>query len=587
LKTKAKIIFAANSLGLIALLVAGIILFYLRSERWSQTIAHDMSIKAQQTRQLILKNQFLIFIPKAPADLTTILDRLGLELSMPLLNWALVTKKNYSETTPISLESPEAYEDRLVLKSLLEHPHIIDAQHNFVLDSALRPQNNFFSHEWQLEQSSPKNSVGLNLPAAWDITLGDNKNYIAVVDEFLVNDQFAFLDRFPECNERIDFVRPFRELHATQESHNIPHGEIMLLALGACNTSKLYSTGIDWKTKILAVQRPSCGQAQTFLAALTASAIDVCTQSSLACPAQAPAFIATPRPQVLLLPFASDAPDLLQFSSDMIKAISEENIIVVTAAGNNNQEASNFFPGGTPGVINVGAVNQQGERASFSNWGPSIDFLAPGDSLHFLYATGRKRAQGTSIAAAYAAGTISLMKALNPNLSIAQARYLLHSSAHVLGCDNYCAHAYNSENQAPCHDICCEDGPDICGKRVLDTYEALLKTQKNTINSPVLALDNHYVIFLRSSVGFKQITVSNQGDNLAHVEAMIFDDNLEISPQNFVLEPRAQEHNSQILKISFKKEPFKRTMFKVRLLAKEDTKIVDWSDVYIEYAPKK
>ena len=241
----------------------------------------------------------------------------------------------------------------------------------FVLEKALIPINNYFSEEWQLDISTPSNPAGLNMPPAWEITKGSDKNIITVVDKFLVNDKFTFFDRFPDCKDRVRYFNPYAFIRTNEETSSIPHGEIMLLALGACNNIKTYSTGIDWHARLIATQRSCEGQAQSFLAALAVSGIDVCKESTFACAENSPVLMPL-KPNVLLLPFTNNAPDLLQFSADMIKAIRERNILVVASAGNNNQDASSFFPGATPGVINVGALNQHGERASFTQFGVQL-----------------------------------------------------------------------------------------------------------------------------------------------------------------------------------------------------------------------
>lgn len=580
MKTKSICVTGGYSLGLLVLLSIGVLLFALRHNKFSQTLAHEMSVKIQATSEIIIKNQFLIYVPKIPKDFQAILDSLDLEVNMPLLNWILVNKKGHKSSTIIRLDSPEAQQDRLILSSLLEHPHILDAQHNFVLEKALVPINNYFTEEWQLDISAIENPAGLNMPPAWEITKGSEKNVVAIIDDFLVHGNFTFFERFPDCKERISYFNPYVFSNTHEETGSIPHGEIMLLALGACTNEKAYSTGIDWHARLIATQRASPGQAQSFLAALAVSGIDVCKESTHACLEQAPQFAHPPKPSVILLPFANNSPDLLQFSADMIRAIRERNILVVASAGNNNQDASSFFPGATPGVINIGALNKHGERASFSNWGPSIDVLAPGDSLSFSFPSGKKEAQGTSISAAYAAGALSLITAINPQITEGQARFLLRDSARPLECSAYC-------DQALCSELCCKDQAYKCGNKALDIYEALKKAQTKLFLAPILALSNNYVVIQRNYVDPQEIITSNEGDIQAHVEALVFDDNLEVKPTNFVLDSRQSVKSSQVVQIFFKREPFARTIHKIRFVAKSQGNVIDWSDLYIEYVPKK
>lgn len=56
-------------------------------------------------------------------------------------------------------------------------------------------------------------------------------------------------------------------------------------------------------------------------------------------------------------------------------------VAVVAAAGNGAADAATYSPGGLDGVIAVGAVDRTGTRASYSNFGPRVDLLAPGGGL--------------------------------------------------------------------------------------------------------------------------------------------------------------------------------------------------------------
>jgi hypothetical protein len=548
------------SISFLILVSGGVAFFFIREQR-VPSIAHELSIKARSSSQHIIKNQFLIFVPVVPRDFKNILDNLDLEISMPLLNWVLVTKKNQNNPI-IALDDPAVEEDRLILNSLREHPHILDAQHNFALDSALVPTNKSFEKEWHLEN--------ISMPQAWDLTQGTKDTRIAIIDEFLIDNTFTFYNRFKECDiSRVNFLRPYAQEYINDERSSIPHGEIMLLALGACAQSQSFSSGINWHAELLAIQRPSKGQAQSFLAALYAAGIDVCKESSTSCPKNIINQQSLRRAHIILLPFAHHAPDILQFSSDMIKAIRKYNIFVITAAGNNNQNASSFFPGAAPDVINVGALTKEAKRASFSNWGNSIDIFAPGDAINFFYPSGHKRAQGTSVAAAYTAGTLSLMLALNPNLSQAQARFILKNSSSKLSCDNYCL------DYEPCSTQCCSL-LNNCAPFALNAYEALRQTRDKYINSSVLSASNYYLVFSRAHSEAQEVIIYNEGDKAASIQ-VVSSNIIKTSEDNFILEA----HKSKNIYISFYKEPFTRAMHNIKFMSQENI-----LDIYLEYIPK-
>ena len=53
-------------------------------------------------------------------------------------------------------------------------------------------------------------------------------------------------------------------------------------------------------------------------------------------------------------------------------------VLVVTAAGNSSADSSFAFPASSPETITVAAANPDSSIASFSNYGSSVDVLAPG-----------------------------------------------------------------------------------------------------------------------------------------------------------------------------------------------------------------
>src|SRR5262249_22309780 len=91
------------------------------------------------------------------------------------------------------------------------------------------------------------------------------------------------------------------------------------------------------------------------------------------------------------------------------------------------------YPAAYPSVIAVGAVNEAGQHADFSQTGPFVSLVAPGVDILGLGpgGPGQWTAGGTSYSAPFVAGTAALVRAYHPGLSAAQVKHrLLVTASH-------------------------------------------------------------------------------------------------------------------------------------------------------------
>lgn len=107
--------------------------------------------------------------------------------------------------------------------------------------------------------------------------------------------------------------------------------------------------------------------------------------------------------------------------------------IVVAAAGNDGRPSISY-PAAYSDAIAVGSVTSNRTRSSFSNYGDGLEVMAPGSNIYSTYPNGQySTLSGTSMASPHAAGVLGLMRSVNPNLSVTQARSILRDTAQPAG----------------------------------------------------------------------------------------------------------------------------------------------------------
>jgi hypothetical protein len=102
--------------------------------------------------------------------------------------------------------------------------------------------------------------------------------------------------------------------------------------------------------------------------------------------------------------------------------------LIIAAAGNEGKHVDGFYPACLPGVLAVGASNNQNEQTSFSNfrqWYEDNFILAPGESIRStiplsVSESGYGNLSGTSQACAFVTGTAALIRSVFPDITPGQ-----------------------------------------------------------------------------------------------------------------------------------------------------------------------
>lgn len=356
-------------------------------------------------------------------------------------------------------------EAKEIARRLGAHIDVAYAEPDYIMQPLLIPNDSLYRHQWHYH--APANALGaVNLPAAWDISVGSGSVVVAIIDtglrphadidsdmtdsigrvvpgyDFIATDIVANDGdgRDPDPSDPGDWVTADEaRARGCRSSNSSWHGTHVTGTIGALSNNSVGIAGINWNSKILPVRvLGKCGgyssdiiDGMRWAAGLTVSGAPVNANPA----------------QVLNLSLGAVGPCTLGYQS-AIDAITAVNSIVVVAAGNNSIDVSGFFPANCSNVITVAASDPRGDRASFSNYSTSmIEISAPGVSVISTVNTGLSvpvedsyaSYDGTSMAAPHVAGIVSLMLSVNPGLTPAQVLARIQSTARPFPAATSCA----------------------------------------------------------------------------------------------------------------------------------------------------
>jgi subtilisin family serine protease len=294
-----------------------------------------------------------------------------------------------------------------------ENPSVKEAGPNYTYyTGGFVPNDTRFVQQDWLWSDDP-NMADIKARGAWDDSKGGDPGVrIGIVDTGWQTDH-------PDLVDKVAGQHDFVDGDPVAEGYNY-HGTSVagVAAADTNNNEGVASIGFNARFVMAKACNPFCHTAYT------APAIDWLAQEMGV--------------KIINLSFGRDyprGPDPIL--ADAIRRAQEAGVLVVAMAGNEGANTANFYPSCFEGVLGVGAVSDDGTKARFSNTGPCVDLVAPGESV--LTTTGVSvdypygLAEGTSFSAPQVAGTAALIMAQNRDWSAKQVAERLEKYASDMG----------------------------------------------------------------------------------------------------------------------------------------------------------
>lgn len=302
--------------------------------------------------------------------------------------------------------------------------YIASTEPNRVFHLDRIPNDPSYSQLWGLQK--------IQAPQAWDTSVGSESIVVAVIDSGIDASHPEFIGKIIPGYDYID--------NDANTADDLGHGTHVAGTVGAIGDNGIGVVGVNWNVKVLPIR--ICKKTNV------PPAYNTC---NLNYGAQGIQYAINNNARVVNMSLGGSGQCGFVLQNAIDDGINS-GITFAVAAGNgdkfgNPQDASGYSPANCNGVITVGASTPSDSRASFSNFGSTVEIAAPGTSIYSTWPGGKyKTLQGTSMASPHVAGAAALLLSANPGLSPAEVAECLISTADPISTDKPIGHRLNIGN---------------------------------------------------------------------------------------------------------------------------------------------
>ena len=344
-------------------------------------------------------------------------------------------------------------------------PNYVGSGHGF----QNTPNDTYFNRQWShyndgtFSASNATSDADIDTDLAWDITQGDPNLIVAILDSGAKLDHPEFSGRIwvntnenedgsdTDSNNFVDDINGWDFVNNDNDpTDDHGHGtNVGGIALASGNNNLGYA-GVNWNSKIMICK-----------------ILDDENSGYYSWWADAVYYAVDNGASVINMSVGGNGSSTLL--EDAVNYAYDNNVPVVVSTGNQNSVIQ--YPAQYANAFAIGSTNPDDTRSvpffwnetSGSNYGPALDFVAPGNYMYGLNNSSNTNYNyywgGTSQAAPHVAGLISLLLSVDSNLTVDEIRTILEETSEdevgdsedTAGWDQYYGHGRINAFQALTH----------------------------------------------------------------------------------------------------------------------------------------
>jgi len=242
---------------------------------------------------------------------------------------------------------------------------VIYAEPNYIAYTQWVPNDPYYIYQWHLD--NPEYG-GIQMEAAWDIATGSPSVIVAIVDTGIAYETYGKYCQAPDLAETCfvpgyDFVN--NDEHPNDDNR---HGTHVAGTVAQSTNNNLGVAGVAFNTCLMPVKVLNSGGSGTY-ADVAAGIRYAAGDSVYGGSAENKANVIN-----LSLGGSTDSPTL----KEAVAYAYNNGVTVVAACGNDDKPTCLYPAAYNDYVIAVGATQYDETKAPYSNYGPSLDLVAPG-----------------------------------------------------------------------------------------------------------------------------------------------------------------------------------------------------------------